>query len=50
MRVPARFIEHPVETVLAGALLLLLLLGSAENGQSGAAQATAPHPAQQQKM
>ena len=51
MRIPARFTEHPVETFLAGALLLLLLLGSAESGQGGATvQASGPHPVQQQKM
>jgi hypothetical protein len=51
MRIPARFTEHPVETFLAGALLLLLLLGSAESGQGGAAvQASGSHPVQQQKM
>jgi hypothetical protein len=49
MRIPARFVEHPVETFLAGALLLLLLLGSAESGRdAGGAQAA--QPAQQQKM
>ena len=51
MRIPSRFTEHPVETFLAGALLLLLLLGSAESSRdSGAVQASGPHPVQQQKM
>jgi hypothetical protein len=49
MRIPARFVEHPVETFLAGALLLLLLLGSAESGRD-AGSAQAAQPAQQQKM
>jgi hypothetical protein len=49
MRIPARIVEHPVETFLAGALLLLLLLGSAEGGRdAGAVKAT--QPVQQQKM
>jgi len=30
MRIPARIIEHPVEALLAGALLLVLLFGSAD--------------------
>jgi hypothetical protein len=51
MRIPTRFIEHPVETLLAGALLLLLLLGTAEGGQGGAtAQAPGPHAVQQQNQ
>lgn len=49
MRIPARIVEHPVETFLAGALLLLLLLGSAESGRDASA-AKATQPAQQQKM
>lgn len=49
MHIPARFIEHPIETVLAGALLLLLLLGSAEQ-QGGSVQTTAPHAIGQQKL
>lgn len=49
MRIPTRFVEHPVETLLAGALLLLLLLGTAEGGQGGAAvQAPGTHSVQQQ--
>ncbi|MBN9588327.1 MAG: hypothetical protein J0G99_04895 [Alphaproteobacteria bacterium] len=51
MRIPARFLEHPVETLLAGALLFILLLGSAESRRDTAtAQASQPHAAQQQNM
>jgi hypothetical protein len=50
MRIPARFAEHPVETFLAGALLLLLLLGSAGSGHESTAPASGSHPVQQQKM
>ena len=51
MRIPARFLEHPVETFLAGALLLVLLLGSAEGGRdTTTVQASQPHAAQQQNM
>jgi hypothetical protein len=49
MRIPARIVEHPVETFLAGALLLLLLLGSAETGRDTTA-AQAAQPTQHQKM
>jgi hypothetical protein len=30
MRIPARILEHPVEALLAGMLLLALLFGSAD--------------------
>lgn len=51
MRIPNRFIEHPIESMLAGALLLLLLLGSAGRHQDSAADRSAPvHPAGQQKL
>ncbi|MCP5411704.1 MAG: hypothetical protein H6924_06165 [Alphaproteobacteria bacterium] len=51
MRIPARFVEHPVETLMAGALLLLLLIGSAESGRDvSSVQAATPPTVQQQKM
>lgn len=51
MRIPARFLEHPVETILAGALLFILLLGSAESGRDATtAQVSQPHATQQQNM
>jgi hypothetical protein len=44
MHLPARITEHPVESLIAVALLLALLFGSAESGQSpAAAQATTQH-------
>jgi hypothetical protein len=30
MRIPARILEHPVEALIAGVLLLALLFGSAD--------------------
>jgi len=30
MRIPARILEHPVEALVAGVLLLVLLFGSAD--------------------
>lgn len=50
MRIPARIIEHPVETFLAGALLLILLLGSAESGRDASGVPAAQPHALQQKM
>ncbi len=49
MQIPARILEHPFESLLAGALLLVLLLGSAEGGRDGAGP-TASRTAQQQNM
>jgi hypothetical protein len=42
VHIPARIIEHPLESLLAGALLLVVLLGSAERGRDGAT--TPPSP------
>jgi hypothetical protein len=48
MRIPNRILEHPVEAVIAGVLLLGLLFGSAE---SHAPQAkTAAQMASSEKM
>lgn len=51
MRIPARFSEHPVETFLAGGLLLLLLLvSSVESGPTAPGPANSAKAAQAQKM
>lgn len=44
LRLPARILEHPVESLIAGMLLLVLLLGSADRkAVEGASQnRTAP--------
>ncbi|HEY4077429.1 MAG TPA: hypothetical protein VGM26_10925 [Rhizomicrobium sp.] len=46
MRIPARIIEHPVEAAIAGILLLVLLLGSADR-RAAEAQAAQVAPAQE---
>jgi hypothetical protein len=48
MRIPRRIIEHPVESLIAGILLLALLFGSADR-RAAETQATASQaaPAQQ---
>ena len=48
MRIPARIIEHPVEALVAGVLLLVLLFGSADRNTadvrtSAGTAATATH-------
>ncbi len=43
MRIPAFLIEHPVETLIAGVLLLALLFGSSD--RHAAELAAQPHPA-----
>jgi hypothetical protein len=51
MQIPARILEHPFESLLAGALLLMLLLGSTESGSDGAsAGPTASRTTQQQNL
>lgn len=60
MRVPARILEHPVESLIAGVLLLVLLFGSADrsstqNGvqtgvQADGTQAGGVQTAQTQKL
>ena len=51
MHIPARIIEHPLESLLAGALLLVVLLGSAERGRDGStAQPSPPNTVQHQKL
>jgi hypothetical protein len=50
MQIPARILEHPFESLVAGALLLLLLLGSAEGGRDGATAGTTMSRVQQQNM
>ncbi len=42
MRIPAFIIEHPLESLIAGLLLLALLFGSADRH---AAEVAAPHAA-----
>ncbi len=42
MRIPNRIMEHPVEALIAGVLLLGLLFGSAE-GQADQKSAAASH-------
>jgi hypothetical protein len=39
MRIPAFLIEHPVEALIAGALLLALVFGSSDRHAAEAAQA-----------
>ena len=36
MRIPARIVEHPVESLIAGVLLLGLLFGSADHNSQKA--------------
>jgi hypothetical protein len=46
MRIPARIIEHPVEALLAGVLLLVLLFGSADRNAADVRNAAGtPAPA-----
>jgi hypothetical protein len=44
MRIPAFIVEHPLETLIAGVLLLALLFGSAD--RHAAEVAVPPHDAQ----
>ena len=42
MRLPARMIEHPIESLIAGALLLGLLFGAGDIGQGAKSAARTP--------
>jgi hypothetical protein len=42
MRIPARIIEHPVEALLAGVLLLVLLFGSTDRNAAEVRTSAAP--------
>lgn len=42
MRIPNRIIEHPVEALVAGVLLLGLLFGSSDFGTPGTRDSAAP--------
>ena len=44
MRIPAFIIEHPLEGLIAGILLLALLFGSADRHAAEVAQPTQAHP------
>lgn len=46
LRVPARILEHPVESVIAGLLLLALLFVSADPSNRGADAAAGRHLSQ----
>ncbi len=52
MRIPAFILEHPVEALIAGVLLLALVFGSADRHAADVAQGeTAPaHPAATGRM
>jgi hypothetical protein len=45
MRIPARIIEHPIESLIASALLLGLLFGAGDVGRDNAAAAQAARSA-----
>ncbi len=49
MRIPAFILEHRVEALIAGVLLLALVFGSADRHAAEVAQALT-HPAVTQKM
>ena len=42
MRIPAFLVEHPVETLLAGVLLLALIFGGADRHAAEVAKGPAP--------
>jgi len=46
MRIPAFILEHPVEGLIAGILLLVLVFGSADRHAAEAAKPLVPHGAQ----
>ena len=46
MRIPTFILEHPVEALIAGILLLVLLFGSADRHAAEMAKPQAPHGAQ----
>ena len=45
LRLPARILEHPVESLIAGMLLLVLLFGSADRKAAEGASQNGPLPA-----
>jgi hypothetical protein len=46
MRIPTFIFEHPVEGLIAGILLLVLVFGSADRHAAEVAKPPAPHGAQ----
>jgi hypothetical protein len=46
MRIPTFILEHPLEALIAGLLLLVLVFGSADRDAGEAAKAVWPHGAQ----
>jgi len=46
MRIPTFIFEHPVEGLIAGILLLVLVFGSADRHAAEVAKPLAPHAAQ----
>ncbi|MEO8301121.1 MAG: hypothetical protein ABI608_04965 [Rhizomicrobium sp.] len=46
MHIPAFILEHPVEGLIAGILLLVLVFGSADRRAVEAAKSLVPHGAQ----
>ena len=46
MRIPTFILEHPVEALIAGILLLVLVFGSADRHAAEVAKPLAPHGAQ----
>jgi hypothetical protein len=46
MRIPIFILEHPVEALIAGLLLLVLVFGSADRHAAEVAKAARPHGAQ----
>ena len=46
MRIPAFILEHPLESLIAGILLLVLVFGSADRHAAEVAKPLVPHGAQ----
>ncbi len=46
MRIPAFILEHPLEGLIAGILLLVVVFGSADRHAAEMAKPAAPHGAQ----
>jgi hypothetical protein len=46
MRIPTFILEHPLETLIAGLLLLVLVFGSADRDAAEVTKAAQPHGAQ----